>query len=446
MKKNFIGLSTITAFWIPTASLTLSFLAGIINPVFAKPETIDLTYKTVVEDEVTLRVRVMEENRRPSLNLEQEKFTVLVDGKPVNDIKVTPPSRTEPTPARVLFLVDLSGSMKRKDESGATKLNSAIEAIEAYIKAASQRGGDIKIAILPFAKGSARCPSHVVDETTIAGKGFKALDDVVLQQSLDYLKNLNPSKLCASTNLYDPLYNSIEYFANTNNTDFYPHQTPENQKIIAQNPNDPKLPREPQLSVILLSDGFHNDGNEADEFENLETILDDNPKIVVHTLGYGLTPKGLAKKVGKSKVTRADISYKKPVPSGKISAEEFVDHDRLEQIASITNGIGEFTNNSRKVSAALIDFFNALGEYEITYKTPNAEEGKFYQVEVELTDEGNIVDQSSVNNSNTDKYKVIWNPLEGTQRFAIFAVSGVTLLLAGGLWLVAGKKIREDNI
>ena len=96
------------------------------------------------------------------------------------------------------------------------------------------------------------------------------------------------------------------------------------QKILMRTrPRMSRQPRQPRLSVILLSDGFHNKGNEKNEFENLEILLKDNPQIIVHTLGYGFTPEELGKRIGKSKATRADLYYGsgRP-PRGKINAED----------------------------------------------------------------------------------------------------------------------------
>ena len=435
MKKNFIALSITTVSWIQTASLTLALFVSSLAPAWAKAEKIEITRKEVSQDEVTLRLRVTDDNQRPAFDLTENNFSVLVDGQKISPIQVKSPQRSEPTPARILFLIDFSGSMKRKDSSGKSKLEGAIEAIEEFIESAKKRGGDIKIAILPFGEGGTNCPSYIADAQTIDNKGFKNADDVVLQQSVDFIKNLDVNTLCASTNLYEPLSNGIEYLADRNNTDFYPPLNPKLSEF------DPRQPRQPRLSVILLSDGFHNKGNEKNEFENLEILLKDNPQIIVHTLGYGFTPEELGKRIGKSKATRADLYYGsgRP-PRGKINAEDFVDRDRLQEIAKITDGIAEFTNNPKKVAAALIEFLDALGEYAINYTTPNAQEGKLYQVEVEVTDEGETAKTAPQN------YKVTWDSLSLSTRMSILGGSVFLLLILAVLpWWLWGERIKNQG-
>ena len=431
MKKNFIGLSITTVSWIRTASFTFALVCNILTPVWAKPEKIEITTRPKVsQDEVTLRLRETNQYQRPAYDLTEDNFSVLVDGQKVLPIQVESPQRSEPTPARILFLVDFSGSMKRKDSSGKSKLEGAIEALEKFIESAKKRGGDIKIAILPFGEGGSKCRSYIVDAKTIDDKGFKTTDDVVLQQSVDFWsKKFNVDALCASTNLYEPLSNGVEYLANRNKTDFYPPLNPKLSEF------DPRQPRQPQLSVILLSDGFHNKGNEKNEFENLEILLKDNPQIIVHTLGYGLTPEELGRRIGKSKATRADLS-----PRGKIDPEDFVDRDRLQEIAKITDGIAEFTNNPNKVVAALIEFLDSLGEYEISYVTPNAQEGKLYQVEVEVTDEGETEKTAPEN------YKVTWDSLSLSTRMSILGGSVFLLLILAVLpWWLWGERIKNQG-
>lgn len=441
MKKNFIVSSITTVFSIPTVSLSFILITNLITPVWGKPETVEITRKTIEQEEVTLNLRVIEDNQRPALNLEKKNFTVFVDGNTISDFKWKSAKESEPK-ARVLFLVDFSGSMRRKDQSGTTKLQGAVRAIEAFIESAKKRGGDIQIAILPFGEGYGNCMSHIVDSQTINSKGFRNVDDIVLQKTLDYLKNYNVADLCASTNLYEPLINAVEYLADTNNKDFHP---PLNRRLPKY---DPRQPRQPQLSVILLSDGFHNakdslgNDTEAEDFKTLEEVLNNNPKIIVHTLGYGQTPEELGKKIGKAKAMRSDLYYASGrIPKGKIDAEDFVDRDRLAEIAQITDGIAEFSNNPGKIASALVEFLNALDEYEIIYQTPSAEEGRLYKVEVEVNK-----DENMQKTDQPEKYKISWNPLPLTARLSIFILSLIALSLFGILpWWLWGKNIKNQQ-
>lgn len=440
MKKNFIGLFITTAFSIPTVSLTLALAMNILAPAWAKPEKVEITRKTINQDEVTLNLKVTDENQRPALKLKQDDFTVFVDGRPVkfqNIVEWKSAMDSKPK-ARVLILIDFSGSMRREDQRGTTKLQGAVEAIDAFIKSAKKRGGDVKIAILPFGVEGKNCPALTVDSQTINDKGFRSADDAVLENYLDWLKSYKTEKLCASTNLYEPLINGVEYLGDKNNTDFYP---PLNPKLPQY---DPQQPQQPQLSVILLSDGYHNGkDNETEEFENLKNTLKNYPQIIVHTLGYGLTPEQLGNKIGKATVNRQDIAYqdkKGMIPKGKIDAEDFVDRDRLRQIAKITNGIAGFSNNPEIVAKELTEFLNALGEYEIIYKTPFAQEGKFYEVEVEVTE-----DKKSEQTA-PESYKIVWDSLPLSIRLPIFIVSLIALPLLGILpWWWWGKKIKNQE-
>jgi hypothetical protein len=432
MTRNFIGLSITTVFSIPTVSLFLVVIAGILNPVSAK---VQITRKSVSQDQVTLNVRVTDQNQRSLLNLREDDFKVFVDGKPVDILDWKSAKDSQPK-ARVLFLIDFSGSMKRRDQRGTTKFQGAVEAIEAFVEGAKRTGGDLKIAILPFGEGYNNCPAHVVNAQTISGEGFKSSDDPNLEQKINELKNYNVNQLCASTNLYQPLSAAVEYMGDIRNTDFHPPLNPRLPEY------DSRQPQQPQLNIILLSDGYHNGDNEEQGFEDLETLLKRYPKINVHTLGYGKTPEELGREIGKKQATRADLYYGSGTPpTGQISAEDFVDRDRLAQIAQITNGIAEFSNNPNQVASALIDFLYALKEYEITYLTPNAEEGKLYLVEVEVTTE-----KETEETEKPQTYKISWDTLPLPTRIWILILTLIALSVLGFLpWWLWGKTIKNQE-
>ncbi|WRH67828.1 MAG: hypothetical protein RSE13_05770 [Planktothrix sp. GU0601_MAG3] len=154
-------------------------------------------------------------------------------------------------------------------------------------------------------------------------------------------------------------------------------------------PEDPNQPQ-PRLSIILLSDGYHNKPNEEQDFENLRALLKRNEQIIVHTLGYGLTPEQLGQKYGLGRAaTRRDIEKEKEKGKGKLKGKgkvpeaEFVDQARLAEIAQLTGGISEFSADAQTVAEKLNLFLNALlGEYQITYSEPNPERGSKHDVKV----------------------------------------------------------------
>ena len=114
--------------------------------------------------------------------------------------------------------------------------------------------------------------------------------------------------------------------------------------------------------------------------DKLISLLKENKRITVHTLGYGLTAEQLGKNYSLGHdATRKDIG----IGAGKVRAEEFVDEQRLKQIANATRGIDEFSPDAEAVTDKLKVFLNALlGEYEITYTQPNAERGSKHEIGV----------------------------------------------------------------
>jgi hypothetical protein len=245
------------------------------------------------------------------------------------------------------------------DSGGTKKITGAINAVRQFIQVLSQRGGNTQISIVPFGESGSRCQGYPVNKETL--DKFFAANDFKLQNHLNYLAKSTP---CASTNLYEPLNQAIRFLATSEDERFY----------VAENSDQPQ----PRLSIILLSDGYHNKANEQQDFTALTNLFRRNPLITVHTLGYGLTPQQLGQKYKLGRpATRADIG------SGKVPEAEFVDQKRLEEIAKLTGGLTEFSGNAKAIAANLQLFLNALlGEYEITYTQPNAERGAKHDVQV----------------------------------------------------------------
>ncbi|BAQ62261.1 hypothetical protein GM3708_2667 [Geminocystis sp. NIES-3708] len=359
-------MSIITAFSIPKVSLILLFSISLITPSLAQeknPKKVDIVRTpTINNDNVTVRIKVTGEDDRPVMGLSYKDFKLQVEGQ---DLEINPrnwksPEESEPPPAWIVILVDMSGSMLSPDSSGKTKLEGGMEAINQFIEILAKRGGNTQVAIVPFGEGNEKCQGYEVNTQEL--DKFFSPNDVKLTNFLTYLASTKP---CASTNLYDPLLEAIKFFSNEKDPRFY---------LTEEQINKGEL--QPRLSVILLSDGYHNRSNEAKDFAKLTEKLELNNNIIVHTLGYGLTPQQLAQKYKLSKpATRQDVN------NGKVPEEEFVDAQRLEEIAQKTGGIAEFSGDSEDIAENLQLFLNALlGEYEITYTDPNPERGATHTV------------------------------------------------------------------
>ena len=362
MKKKSIVLSTIIASLTHKLSLSLLVVASLASPSWAKENVAEIVNNpTVNDDRVTIRIKVKNEAERPVMGLQDTDFKLLVDQKEVTfatrDWKS--PEESVPPPAWILVMLDFSGSMNQLDSGGTKKITGAINAVRQFIQVLSQRGGNTQISIVPFGESGSRCQGYPVNKETL--DKFFAANDFKLQNHLNYLAKSTP---CASTNLYEPLNQAIRFLATSEDERFY----------VAENSDQPQ----PRLSIILLSDGYHNKANEQQDFTALTNLFRRNPLITVHTLGYGLTPQQLGQKYKLGRpATRADIG------SGKVPEAEFVDQKRLEEIAKLTGGITEFSGNAKAIAANLQLFLNALlGEYEITYTQPNAERGAKHDVQV----------------------------------------------------------------
>ncbi|MEA5470373.1 MULTISPECIES: vWA domain-containing protein [unclassified Spirulina] len=372
------------------------------------------------EDRVTLRVKVKRADGRPIITLDERDFALEVDGEAVEIEEWESAEDATPPPAWVIVLLDFSGSMKGKDSRGKTKYEGAINAIKAFIDRSAESGGDIQMAIVPFGEPGDSCP---VDK--IPPVNSKTLDrffpagDFKLQ---NYLETLGKRTPCASTNLYEPLNRTVRFLANKKDTRFHPS---EESKIT-----------QPRLSVILLSDGYHNKAEtEQEDFETLQYLLEKNEDIVVHTLGYGLTPEQLGKQYGLGRsATRKDLGE----GNGKVPFEEFVDKDRLAEIADMTGGVAEFSGEEESVAEALQLFFNSLLEYQLVYVTPHAQRGSKHEVKA-------IVENKVESPLSGYAIAVFGRSLPAQVRLAmmgtIFLVVGLGGVLPFWLW---GKKLKED--
>lgn len=425
MRKKLSDLFTIIAFWTRRLSISTLMLACFSHPSFAQAKSAEIIGTPAVkEDRVTIRIKVKGKDDKPVMGLLDTDFRLIVDDQ---EVKFKPkdwknPEQTVPPPAWIIVLLDFSGSMNQPDSQGKTKLAGAINAIREFSRVLAERGGNTQLAIVPFGKPGPNCEGYPVNND-ILGKFFPA-GDFKLENHLNYLESLKP---CASTNLYEPLNKALRFLANTENPRFYP---PEG----AQEP-------QPRLSVILLSDGYHNAANEEQDFRNLERLLRVNEGIIIHTLGYGLTPEqlGVKYKLGRA-ATRRDLGR----GAGKVPEEEFVDRDRLKQIANLTGGINEFSGDAEAIASNLKLFLNALlGEYEISYTEPNPERGSKHKVYVEITSSEN----NSVVKSEPKPYSIFWFSLPSKIRYTIVLCTFLVIAFGGivPFWFW-GKQLKEQAL
>ncbi len=362
MKKASTDLSTTIAFWTPRVSLSILLAVCFSSTAWGQVKKAEIVgTPSVKEDRVTIRIKVTGNDDRPVVGLEDTNFGLIVDGKQVpfknKDWKSS--NDSVPPPAWIIVLLDYSGSMKEKDKGGTSKLEGAINAVREVSRILTDRGANTQLSIVPFGEPGPGCKGNPVTKDEL--DKFFPVNDFKLSNYLDYLAHQVP---CAATNIYEPLSKAVRFLGNSKDERFYL-------------PEDSQEPQ-PRLSVIVLSDGYQNTANEAEEFKKLIPLLKRNNKIIVHTLGYGSTPQQLAKQYGlKKPATRADIGK----GEGKVPEEEFVDEERLKEIAQTTGGIAEFSTNAEDVAEKLKLFLAALlGEYEITYTEPNPDRGSKHDV------------------------------------------------------------------
>lgn len=364
MSKNSSDLSTTIASWTRRLSLSVLLVGCLCRPGLSQVKTAEIVGSpTVNDDRVTARIKVTGDDQKPVMGLQDTDFSLSVDGKPVKfhnqDWKSA--EETVPPPAWIIVLLDYSGSMREPDSRGTTKLTGAINAIRAFTTALAERGSDSRVAIVPFGEPGPGCAGNPVNNEEL--NKFLPAGDFKLSNYLDFLATQTP---CAATNIYEPLSKAIRFLGNSADERFHV-------------PEDSKRPQ-PRLAVIVLSDGYQNTPNEEQDFNTLIPLLQRNDQIIVHTLGYGLTPEQLGQKYGLNHpAQRADIGK----GLHKVPEEEFVDEERLGEIAKVTGGIAEFSADAQTVTDKLKLFLNSLlGEYEITYTEPNAERGSKHDVSV----------------------------------------------------------------
>ncbi|NEO93252.1 MAG: VWA domain-containing protein [Moorea sp. SIO3G5] len=436
MKKKSIALSTTIVSWTRKLSLLILCAGCLTYSRGVQAQEAKIVNATVDNEQVKIRIQVKNEYDQPVTNLTDEDFQVYVNN---DQVTFKPkhwknPTEAEQPSAWIIFLLDMSGSMKYPDKPGSSqsKLKGAIAAIREFINNTADRSSDTQVAIIPFGEPHPKnCPKggYPVNEATL--NKFFAVGDPGLQNYLDELASKRP---CAATNVYEPLSRAVNFLSKTRDDPrFYPKK-----KFLWQS-----QPQQPRLSIILLSDGYHSTSEkeaEKQDFERLKRLIKINDNIIVHTLGYGLKPGELGDKYGLGREATRDDAR-----TGRVPAEEFVDRDRLDEISRTTGGICQISGNAQAVGDALKVFLDALlGEYQITYTDPNPIRAERHQVQVKV-DSRHV----STERSEPKPYRITsfgWSlpfPIRLTMFVGTFLVMGVGGAVPFYFW---GQYLKREEL
>ncbi|MDJ0581076.1 vWA domain-containing protein [Crocosphaera sp.] len=347
-------------------------------PAFPNSNTVEIVRGSSEQDNVTLKVRVVDDQRIPIRGLNPEDFkvkTILPDGTEeiLRDIELIRPEKAKPDPTYLVILLDMSGSMKHKDDSGVKKLRGAVDGVQVFLEAIEAQNLPVEIALVPFGEGcdnNYRVSQEIIKEN---------LESSPYPETKSYLNNLAKVKVCASTNLYQPLTEAVEFLGNEERFQA------DSSEIV------------PRLGVILFTDGFDADPNrnrEEKRFQELKNIIEEySSKVTVHAMGYGESLSTVYNRatcdynLSKERQTVNNLLEWCRI-SGQDIREFIVDEDRLQEIAQTTpGGISRFPRNAQEVIDSLNKFLTTLREYEITYQQPNAEKAGSYETQVIVNSE-----------------------------------------------------------
>lgn len=448
MNPKYIVLFSIIASLIRKLSLPLLLVGCFFLPTRVAQSATNKPSILSVEDngeQVSIQVQVKGEGNRPINDLSKEdfKFEVL-DPKTRKiyknlDFDWQSPREVTPPPVFIVVLLDVSGSMKCSQDltkkcvgsyasKGNRKIDAAIQALNKFLSLGSKRKGDTKVSIVPFGLKKDNVLScnypEPVDETAL--DNFLSIQDVKLT---GFLSSIADKDLCASTNLYQPIQEALQFFTKDRDPRFYPLDKDGNL-----------IQPQPRLAIILLSDGYDNQTSKK-YIDNTLADLKNHKEIVVHTLGYGLTLKELGVKYVLGRDAKSsDINSPKLSQADREALEkEFVEPEPLQKIAFSTGGITDFAGDADQIAKKLENFLDAiLGRYQITYTQPNADREKKIDVRVFA--------QNVPSEFKPCMMKGFGRPVSGKFRLIIF-IGTVFTLSAGGIlpYYLWGKKLKNEG-
>ena len=422
--------------FFPLTALAATLLN--LAPIPAIATTVKIDRWSTASDRVTLKVKVLDNNRIPILGLQEQEFSVKTKDKldhphtlQFPQIRVLSPEESHPQPTYVAILLDMSGSMKQKDSAGVKKLDGAVNAIRKFIGLVKAENLPVEISIIPFGEG---CNHSYQVTPKIINDNFKSTYDSELEKQLDELAKV---PVCAATNIYQPLIKTVNYLGN---------RFPQSSSELDSQDQPP-----PKLSVILLSDGFHVDrNNEEYQFQKVTDALKQNSQVTVHTLGYGESLAHLQNRASCSKYIPDDRLTVDDVANGcrllGSDIEEFiVDEARLKEIAQTTGGIHEFPEDAEAVAASLKTFFKTLREYEIIYQQPGGDRASRHPTKIAINSPNRGINNVESETEEIRMINFIYRSLTFTQRFPIL-IGTVIIGLAGILpFMEWSKKLKQKS-
>lgn len=414
--------------------LGITILSGIISlPVLAS--NVEITRHETIGDRVKLRVKVTDDNQVPIEGLKENTFqleTTDAKGNKVTldpeDLRLIPSSETKPDPARLILLLDMSGSMKNKDDSDNVKLQAAVDGIQEFLEDIEESGFDVELAIVPYGiTGNSNCQhGYQVNEENIE-KAFEIFNSDFgnnyekLKKQLDIYAAVD---VCAGTDIYQPVTESVKYLST---------------KYTSKKEDDNKLP--PRLAVILLTDGYHSKREkEREEFTNLTQTIENNPEVKVHTMGYGKDLETLKKNEavlkGTNRPCNVDTNPDKltrycELRGGEDIAPHIIDKPVLEEIAKRSSALSRFPGNPREVVDTLRLILTSLREYEVVYNQPGADRGTIHETKVAVNFPESINNVPEKLESNVEQIRFkpfMYKILEAKTRWTILLVA----LISGG--------------
>ena len=263
MKKNSTDSFSITAYLTPKLKLGIvTLLLGFLPlPVFASSK-IEVSSRPTDADIVTLKVKVVNDDNIPIEGLQKSEFKlqtariiaksqdtpINLDFAEVTKFRLIPPGeQLTSDPAYVVILLDMSGSMRKKDASRVKKIDGAIRAIKGFIQLVREKNLPVHISLVPFGESQIAQDNYEVNQEIIA-KNFLPADSPDLDKRV---ADLASSPTNAGTNLYNPLKEAVKYLGD--NSEELTRQANSSNDLRK---DEPQIP--PKLAVMLLSDGYHN--------------------------------------------------------------------------------------------------------------------------------------------------------------------------------------------
>ncbi len=399
-------LSTTIGFSIPSLSLACLLLFGGSGSAWAQQNeqcNDDANYCARIVSEpivkgknVKLRVKITDSNGNPVDGVDSTRFQVVYKdtGEVIKNVGFSKPEEITPPPARIIMLLDYSGSMNFSTSSTTKKpkFKGAIEGIKQLVeelKDSQKDSSDIKVSLVPFAViGDSGCPNNKVNNQLLSGDNskylgqFLAVNNSILTQRINFL-SANPPCDDTATNLYDAVTVAVKFLGDKQNPDLYP-------------PAETKKPA-PRLSIIVLTDGFDTEKNQyqkkTDSFKcgYFDTTLKDDLQnlakplnIPIHTLGYGRRPDKFNNQNDQYGINDFTCKNAQKILKGtRFLYVDFVAYGELNKIAKITGGISAIAGNTNEVLEAFAKFRKAiLGEYEIVFTEKHPERDSKHIIKV----------------------------------------------------------------